>query len=119
TGSVTLLAEVRGNEVYIAVRDTGPGIPESAISTIFDRFEQYRNNSEVQGTGLGLDISQRLAQLHGTAITIKSEIGLGSTFAFTLPLATAAQLAQPDDDALTLENVQLFSGNAVLEMTAL
>lgn len=119
TGSVTLTAKVQGTDVYIAVTDTGPGIPENALSTIFDRFEQYRNDSEIQGTGLGLDISQKLAQLHGSTITIETTTGLGSTFTFSLPLATVEQLAQPEDDLVVMENVQLFSGNADLDMTAL
>lgn len=123
TGSVTLTAEVHLNHVYISVSDTGPGIPESAISTIFDRFEQYQQNNEaaVQGTGLGLDISQRLAQMHGSEITINSKVGAGSTFAFTLPIATEAQLAtvQQSDTQASRGNAELFSGDSGVKMTGL
>jgi signal transduction histidine kinase len=119
TGSVTLFAEVRGESIYIAVTDTGPGIPETALSTIFDRFEQLQSDAEIQGTGLGLDISQRLAQLHGTEITIKTELGKGSTFAFTLPVATEEQLAQQENAATSyMENAQIFVGDETLQLTA-
>ena len=53
------------------------GIPEETVATIFDRFEQVQNNSNIQGTGLGLDISQRLAQMHGSQIHIESTVGVG------------------------------------------
>jgi signal transduction histidine kinase/CheY-like chemotaxis protein len=95
TGSVTLFAEVHGASVAISVIDTGPGIHETNLKSIFDRFQQIKNQADVQGTGLGLDISQRLAQLHGAEITIESAVGRGSTFAFSLPIATPEQLSQP------------------------
>ena len=119
TGSVTLTGEVRDNRVYISVTDTGFGIPESALSTIFDRFEQIQNNTEVQGTGLGLDISQRLAQLHGTEITIQSTLGVGSTFSFSLPVATPAQLQQYQDTTSSSGNSEVFGDDAALKIMAL
>lgn len=120
TGSVTLSAEVVGETVHIAVTDTGPGIPESAIQNIFDRFEQFnQNRGEVQGTGLGLDISQRLAQLHGAQITIDSKVGMGSTFAFTLPIATEEQLGEKSEPQSSAANSELFTRNATLQITTL
>ena len=119
TGSVTLTGEVRDNRVYISVTDTGFGIPESALSTIFDRFEQIQNNTEVQGTGLGLDISQRLAQLHGTEITIQSTLGVGSTFSFSLPVATPVQLQQYQDTTSSSGNSEVFGDDAALKIMAL
>jgi signal transduction histidine kinase/CheY-like chemotaxis protein len=92
TGSVTLSAQVVGNKMHIAISDTGMGIPEKSLADIFDRFKQIQNKSSVQGTGLGLDISQRLAQMHGSNITVQSVVGQGSTFSFELPLATAEQI---------------------------
>ena len=92
TGSITLAAEVIGDRVRISVSDTGAGIPEQALSAIFDRFKQIQNKASIQGTGLGLDISQRLAQMHGSSITVRSTLGQGSTFTFELMLATAAQI---------------------------
>jgi signal transduction histidine kinase/ActR/RegA family two-component response regulator len=92
SGSVTLSACAEGDNIRIAVSDTGIGIPANALAAIFDRFQQVRKNVGIQGTGLGLDISQRLANMHGSEITVESTVGRGSTFAFTLPLATAHQL---------------------------
>ncbi|HEX2906790.1 MAG TPA: ATP-binding protein [Phototrophicaceae bacterium] len=119
SGSVTLTAEVRAEQVRIAVTDTGAGIPESALNTIFDRFEQLQTDTDIQGTGLGLDISQRLAQLHGSHITIDSQIGQGSTFAFTLPLATAEQISKTASDPGMSDNAEVFSGAEELRQIAL
>ncbi len=92
TGSVTLSAQVVGDKLRITVSDTGAGIPENSLAVIFDRFKQIQNKASVQGTGLGLDISQRLAQMHGGTISVTSTLGQGSAFSFELPLATAAQI---------------------------
>lgn len=95
TGSVTLSARLEGNQVRIAVTDTGIGIPEKALASIFDRFEQAEQDTERRygGTGLGLDISKRLAVMHGSDLKVESVVNQGSTFSFTLPLATAEQVA--------------------------
>ena len=95
TGSVTLAATVANQKMQISVKDTGIGISQQAISTIFDRFQQVQQDSEIQGTGLGLDISQQLAIMHGSDIKIESTVGQGSTFSFLLPLATPEQIAEP------------------------
>ena len=103
TGSVTLSVQERDGVIHIAVIDTGEGIPEKTIATIFDRFEQVQQNSEIQGTGLGLDISQRLAHMHDSEISIKSTVGVGSTFSFDLKLATAEQSQSYTDDSTLSE----------------
>lgn len=94
TGSITLKAEVTDDWVAISVIDTGIGIPEEARSTIFDRFHQIstRSFSEIIGTGLGLDISKQISQMHGGDLNVYSEVGKGSKFTFTLPIATTEQL---------------------------
>ncbi|MBK8025580.1 MAG: HAMP domain-containing protein [Chloroflexi bacterium] len=119
SGSVTVIAEVQGNEVYLAVQDTGRGIPKEALGSIFDRFQQLQQNAEVQGTGLGLDISQRLARLHGTDIRIESEIGVGSTFSLRLPIATREQLAIRVRDERKQANAQFFGGASQFNVTTL
>ncbi len=95
TGSVTLRAEVEGNWVAISVIDTGVGIPEEARPNIFTRFHQSdaRSFTEIIGTGLGLDISKQISQMHGGDLEVQSEVGKGSKFTFTLPIATPQQLA--------------------------
>jgi signal transduction histidine kinase/ActR/RegA family two-component response regulator len=96
TGSVTLHARANGNTVSISIIDTGIGIPEKAIAHIFDRFEQAERDTDRRygGTGLGLDISKQLAQMHGGDLVVQSIVGQGSTFTFTLTVATPEQIAQ-------------------------
>jgi signal transduction histidine kinase len=109
TGSVTLSAQVHDGRVRLSVTDTGIGIPENALTAIFDRFQQVQKNASVQGTGLGLDISQRLAHMHGSSITVTSTTGKGSTFTFTLPLATVAEIAQSTSHTVGKEkSVKVF-----------
>jgi signal transduction histidine kinase/ActR/RegA family two-component response regulator len=95
TGSVTLQAYVADQEVHIAVIDTGIGIPEKALEHIFDRFEQAERDTDRHygGTGLGLDISKQLARMHESDLKVESVVGQGSTFYFTLHLATQEQIA--------------------------
>ncbi len=89
SGSVTLMARAYGDMVSISVVDTGIGIPESALAVIFDRFEQAENDTDKKygGTGLGLDISKQLSLMHGGNLTVTSEVGRGSSFMVTLPIA--------------------------------
>ena len=75
--------------VELWVRDDGPGIPPEARERIFERF--YRvdraRSRETGGTGLGLSIVKHIVQAHGGEVWVKSEVGQGSTFFFTLPQA--------------------------------
>jgi signal transduction histidine kinase/CheY-like chemotaxis protein len=96
-GSITLRAQVEGTLIRISVIDTGIGIPEGALKHIFDRFEQAERDTEKHygGTGLGLDISKQLASMHGSDLTVASEIGRGSVFSFTLPIHQGEQEGSP------------------------
>jgi signal transduction histidine kinase len=72
-------------QVLTSVRDTGRGIPEEDYDKIFDRFYQVRADAPRQaGTGLGLPIAKELVELQGGTIWVESEVGVGSTFTFTL-----------------------------------
>jgi signal transduction histidine kinase len=75
--------------VSISVRDSGIGIAPNDYDRIFEEFEQVnagpRTDSMVRGTGLGLAISRRLARLIGGDVTVKSDLGRGSTFTVWLP----------------------------------
>jgi PAS domain S-box-containing protein len=88
-GSITLSSELAGNCIEIKVADTGPGISPDKLDRIFDPFVQAerRLNQPVQGVGLGLAISQDLAQAMNGKITVESEVGEGSTFTLSLPRA--------------------------------
>lgn len=81
------LNDSRDHAIF-SVADTGIGIPEADISRVFDEFVQIENplQRRSKGTGLGLPLSRRLAQLLGGYITVASTLGVGSTFSLTLPL---------------------------------
>ena len=94
-GSVNILVELVGQETRISVKDSGVGIPEDQLITIFDEFYQV-NNSErasIKGFGLGLSIAKRLTdQLHGSLV-VESEVGRGSRFIITIPELAAGPAA--------------------------
>ena len=77
--------------VEIAVTDTGIGIAAADHAAVFEEFKQVGTDytRKAEGTGLGLALTRRLVELHGGAIRLDSELGKGSTFAFTLPLNIA------------------------------
>ncbi len=83
--------------VEVSVADTGEGIPSDELDAIFDKFYQVRhdNHRKTPGTGLGLAIAKSLVELQGGRIWAESEVGHGSRFAFTLPLAEAQMTVGP------------------------
>jgi two-component system, OmpR family, sensor kinase len=90
-GNVMLSAQTVGTEMEISVSDTGPGIPQDALPRLFDRFYQVdvsRAGGEGHGAGLGLAIVKEIIEAHGGRITVRSELGHGTTFVIHLPLAT-------------------------------
>jgi signal transduction histidine kinase len=86
-GRVGVKAALRDGFVEIAVSDTGAGIPKEDQALIFEEFRQARGDSvgKREGTGLGLSLTKRLVEAHGGRLWVTSELGLGSTFTFTLP----------------------------------
>lgn len=72
----------------IGVRDTGHGIAKEDLEKVFDKFVQIKANRHREGVGLGLAIVKEFIRLHGGSIWAVSEVGKGSTFYFTLPLAS-------------------------------
>lgn len=93
-----LINEISDNRIIIefSVRDTGIGIPEESLPDIFESFTQAKNSGYrgSGGTGLGLTISKRLAELMGGCISVKSRPGTGSTFTFTLPFGVSSKKAE-------------------------
>ena len=91
-GSVRLEAKREDDEVVISVSDTGPGIPPDKLSHLFQEFYQVDRSLDRQhaGTGLGLAISKRFVEAHDGRIWVESEVGVGSTFTFTLPIADSS-----------------------------
>lgn len=86
---VRILMERAGDEVLIRVRDHGPGIPEDKLEEIFDRFTRaHEERTQGRGYGLGLQIAQGIAELHGGEITAHNREGGGCEFVVSLPAAT-------------------------------
>lgn len=87
-GTVAISAGSDGMEVWCAVSDTGPGIPEEQQRRLFAEFERLTRapGSSREGSGLGLAISKRLVEDHGGRIWAQSQPGIGSTFHFALPV---------------------------------
>lgn len=97
-GTVEVTTEIlsQKDEVYIlqfAVKDTGIGIPVEKLEYIFNRFQQAETQTtrKYGGTGLGLSIAKQLIELQGGNIYVKSTVGIGSEFVFTLPFKKAKQ----------------------------
>ena len=93
-GTITVRAVPQDGAALVSVRDTGIGIPERDQERIFEEFRQSGAASsraaEAEGTGLGLALTKSFVELHGGRIWVESEVGTGSTFHFTLPLAPPA-----------------------------
>ena len=96
TGSITVRAWTESEGLtsrlpreWIAVTDTGIGIAAQDLPHVFERFwrAEKSRNQHTGGTGIGLAISQRLVELQGGQIEVQSQLGVGSTFRFSLPLA--------------------------------
>ena len=90
SGTVNIKAQRNANQVVVRITDQGPGIPARDVPLIFDEFYQVQHASlgkRPKGIGLGLPIAKRLAEAHHGTIRVESQIGKGSTFTVTFPLA--------------------------------
>ena len=88
SGEIRIGAKTQEHEVHFWVSDTGIGISGDDCEHIFSEFQQADSsiNREAQGTGLGLAISKRFVEMHGGRLWVESEVGVGSTFRFSLPV---------------------------------
>ena len=88
-GKISVTCRKLDSQVEVDITDTGCGIPEEAAEKIFEEFYRVDNpiNQEVKGTGLGLALVKNIIEAHKGKIWVKSKVGSGSTFSFTLPLS--------------------------------
>jgi signal transduction histidine kinase/CheY-like chemotaxis protein len=108
-GGVTITARLVGQEIQVAVADTGVGIAPKDVHRVFEDFGQVDGSTsrKYEGTGLGVPLSKRLVELHGGRMWLTSQPGQGTTFYFTVPT-----LSQPPTD------LGPFSANAPAYATA-
>ncbi len=88
-GTITVTATRQGANIQVSVSDTGEGIPVEDLPNIFERFYRVDKSRAraTGGSGLGLTIAKRLIEAHGGNIEAQSELGRGSRFSFTVPIA--------------------------------
>jgi signal transduction histidine kinase/DNA-binding response OmpR family regulator len=108
-GTVTVAAHRTSQTIEISVADTGIGISPADQGRIFQEFQQIESGAagQIQGTGLGLALTRRLAMLHGGDVRVESQVGKGSVFMLSLPLAGPTTrpdraVSKPDDRPLIL-----------------
>ncbi|HSF16302.1 MAG TPA: HAMP domain-containing sensor histidine kinase [Vicinamibacteria bacterium] len=95
-GRVTVTAAPDSGGVRVEVRDTGCGIPESELPRVFDRFYRGEDTASDQpGAGLGLSITRRILELHGSSIEVQSSPGDGAVFTFSLPTMETSRVLSP------------------------
>jgi signal transduction histidine kinase len=91
-GHVAVAARQRGRAVEVTITDDGIGIPAEDRERIFESFQQgERDSARHEGTGLGLTLSRRIVTLLGGTLWLESEVGVGSTFGFVLPMRQVAE----------------------------
>lgn len=126
-GEVTINAVIASKTnnkaiIRIAVADTGIGIPNDQIKTVFEEFTQIANNSaardsrrSIKGTGLGLSICKMLVELQGGTISVESKLNQGSVFTFTIPYDLATEKIDTEKTVTSMSTISpLFQGKKVL-----
>jgi len=95
-GSITVRLRREGAVAKLEVSDTGVGMPEADLPRVFERFYRAETSGgrSIEGTGIGLALVQELVKLHGGAIEAESELGKGSTFTVSIPIAGPPHLDQ-------------------------
>ena len=105
-GFISLFYEVEDMFVRVSVMDTGIGISEEKLESVFERFVKL--DDFYQGAGLGLPICKMIVEQLGGEIGVRSELGKGSTFWFTLPLVVTDKGVVEKDDPSVLSECQLY-----------
>jgi signal transduction histidine kinase/CheY-like chemotaxis protein len=128
-GSVVVRASRTGSEIEITVTDTGIGVPLEDRERIFESFQQGgRGPSQEEGTGLGLTLSRRIVELLGGKMWLESEVGIGSSFGFSLRSREVVDRPGPtrqpvgnvvviEDDRPSLDLMTAYLAGADLQVT--
>lgn len=104
-GSINVDIKEKNDNIIIRVKDTGIGIPENMLETIFDRFRQVDTSlrRKKEGSGIGLSIVKAMVELHGGKISLNSKLGKGSEFIIELPAYQIDNINKYEDIAVTRE----------------
>jgi PAS domain S-box-containing protein len=106
-GRIHIASRLDGEMIEIAVTDTGLGMTPEQLSELFQPFNRLgRERSQQEGTGIGLVISQRLAELMGGSVRARSVAGEGSSFILTLPAVSEPQALRTDFGSLSTNSAQ-------------
>ncbi len=113
TGHIRVKAFKKDKVVQFEIEDTGIGIPQNKQNLVFEEFRQVDSTSTRQygGTGLGMSITKRLVEMSKGEIWLKSEIGVGTTFYFTLPAAENAAAIIPITGPQPVSRLPSISGH--------
>jgi CheY-like chemotaxis protein/two-component sensor histidine kinase len=111
--NITLSVEYKNDHLLVAVRDEGVGIKKDKLQSIFEAFsqEEASTSRKYGGTGLGLSISSRLVQLLGGELKVKSKLGEGSVFYFTIPVEIGEEIQKESEEDLSGD---VFKGKKIL-----
>jgi two-component system sensor histidine kinase KdpD len=94
--TVTLSAQVIGDQLSVSLADNGPGLPVGREEAVFQKFTRGERESSTPGVGLGLSICRAIVESHQGKITASSRPGGGAIFTFTLPLGTPPPAVEPE-----------------------
>lgn len=106
-GRITIDADLQDGKARIHISDTGIGMNEETLATVFEPYKQsdYSITAIGSGLGLGLSICKQLVELHGGTIEVSSVLGEGSVFTFTLPLADESFVEQYEETDYPIVNM--------------
>ncbi len=116
-GKILVSVELKNSDTLLfSVRDTGPGIKQSDMPSLFKEFQQLDDSysREHQGTGLGLTISKQLVELMQGEIGVQSDYGKGSNFYFSLPIFKHVDESDIISNALKIPNAIILTANTLL-----
>ena len=101
--------------IQVSITDTGIGIPADKLETIFEPFQQAENSParQYEGTGLGLPIARKLIERQGGKMWVTSDVGVGSTFSFVMPINP---VPLPDDGEPAEQDIPMESGEPAPDM---
>ncbi len=112
-GSILLEANASKSFVEVNIQDNGMGIPEEELRLVLEDYQRGTNVATTPGTGLGLNLSRHIIELHGGELSIESEVGKGTTVGFTLPVSehNISQIPSPSSTTtLSVEDLQETPG---------